>query len=58
MPVAYRRKRSVPTHCAVCGDEIPDRGVNPGPPREVCLRKRCETRRDAAKRAARSTQEA
>ena len=58
MPVSYRRKLPVPEHCEICGKEIPGRYEHRGPPRTVCLDKRCETRRDAARRSARNTQEA
>ena len=58
MPVSYRRRLPVPEFCAVCGEEIPGRYEHRGPPRTVCLDKRCETRRDAARRVLRSAQEA
>ena len=51
MSRVYRRKLPVPEHCIICGDEIPGRYEHPGPPRTVCLNVRCETRRDAARRA-------
>lgn len=54
MPSEYRRKLPVPTHCVVCGRELPAPWFRPGPPRQVCPGSRCEAKRDWATRTKRA----